>query len=234
MVTEPTEGSEEFTSQLGEAIGTLFSRFDFSITGNLTRALRAAHEHLRDWNRTSMPTEQAGAGASVLALREDVGYVAQVGPSFAIYGDGSRARRVSPATVEAREAIGLATDFRPSISRFELALGESILLSGSRLAYTIQDEHATALMGMDPEEALGQVYVLLKEQRNLGAILISHVAVGSPHAPLASPDTYEQPRSDTQQFQMNTLDEGDYSREPVEPEPRRREPPEASRDPFGR
>jgi hypothetical protein len=183
VVTEPANApSEQYTEQLSEAIGTLFSRLDYSITGNLTRALRQAHDHLKEWNRTSMPDERVGAGASLLALREDVGYLAQVGPSLALYGDGSRARRFRPPDGAIESGIGLAEDFRPTLSRFELGLGESVLLCGSALGRAVTDDHVTAILGMDPEEALGQVYVLVKENQNLGAILISHVAAGTPHA----------------------------------------------------
>jgi hypothetical protein len=225
VVTEPARpGSEQYTEQLGEAIGTLFSRHDFSITGNMTRALRAAHEHLRDWNRTTMPEEQVGAGVSLLVLREDVGYLAQAGPSIALYGDGTRARRFSAPNGSAQQSIGLAADLRPAVTRIELGLGESVLLSGSALASSLQDEHGPALLGMEPEEALGQVYVMLKEQQNLGAILISHVASGAlrPPAPAAGPYPDTEPIDEV-------LDETIYEApaEPAAPEPR-------SRDPFAR
>lgn len=232
VVTEPaTPESQQYTEQLGEAIGTLFSRQDYSLTGNLTRALRAAHEHLKDWNRTSMPNEQVGAGVSILALREDVGYLGQVGPSLAFYGDGTRVRRLRPAQPAPEEGIGLATDFRVSLQRFELGLGESVLLAGSALGLTLQDEHATALLGMDPEEALGQVYVVLKEQQNLGAILISHVPAGALHGPTTSADSFEQ--SPGPAYASEVIDDTAYEMPGAEAPPRRTEAP-PSRDPFAR
>lgn len=175
-----------------------------------------------------MPSEQVGAGASVLALREDVGYLAQVGPSLGFYGDGTRARRLRPAYVAPEDAIGLATDFRVSLQRFELGLGESVLLGGSALNHALQDDHAAALLGMEPEEALGQAYVLLKEQQNLGAILIAHVQAGSLHAPVSSADTYEE-RPAT--YSADVIDDTAYEMSTPEPRDRR---PEAPRDPFAR
>lgn len=226
VVTEPIRpGSEQYTEQLGEAIGTLFSRYDFSITGNMTRALRAAHDHLREWNRTSMPEEQVGAGVSLLALREDVGYLAQAGPSVAIYGDGSRAQRFAPANGSLQESVGLASELRPSITRFELGLGESVLLSGSALRAALQDEHGPALLGMDPEEALGQVYVMLKEQPNLGAILISHVASGALHPSAPPGEAYPSTGPET-----DVIDDTIYEA----PAERGGPEPSSSRDPFAR
>ncbi|MEX2236641.1 MAG: hypothetical protein WEB00_03780 [Dehalococcoidia bacterium] len=175
-----------------------------------------------------MPEDQVGAGVSILALREDIGYLAQVGPSLAIYGDGTRARRYSAPNGGLAAALGLAADFRPTISKFELGLGESVLLSGSALASRLQEEHGPALLGMDPEEALGQVYVLLKEQQNLGAILISHVAAGM-QAPVAAPVSYDQPEP---VYESEVVDETRYEPPPLEPPPRRPESP--SRDPFAR
>lgn len=189
----------------------------------MTRALRAAHDHLRDWNRTSMPDEQVGAGVSLLVLREDVGYLAQAGPSIAVYGDGTRAQRFRPSNGSLQDAVGLANELRPSISRFELGLGESVLLSGSALVASLQEEHGPALLGMDPEEALGQVYVMLKEQQNLGAILISHVASGALHPP--SPESYTE-----------VPPEGEVIEDSIYEAPAEQAAPQPgpSRDPFAR
>jgi hypothetical protein len=229
VVTEPAnEISEQYTEQLGEAVGTLFAREEYSLTGNLTRALRGAHDHLKEWNRTSVPEERVGAGVSILALREDVGYIAQVGPSFALHGDGARSRRIQPADSSAAQSVGLSEDFRPSLTRVELGLGESVLLCGSTLASKMPAEQSAALLGMDPEEALGQVYVMLKEERNLGAILISHVAAGAPHAPSHAPETYEQAGDPSR---PDIIDDTVYDA-PDEGRTAPVEPP--SRDPFAR
>ena len=188
----------------------------------MTRALRAAHEHLRDWNRTSMPDEQVGAGVSLLVLREDVGYLAQAGPAVAVYGDGTRAQRFRPSNGSVQDAVGLAAELRPTMARFELGLGESVLLSGSPLLASLQEEHGPALLGMDPEEALGQVYVMLKEQQNLGAILISHVA-SALHPP--APESYPEVPPEGE-IVDDTIYEAPAGRAAPEPGP--------SRDPFAR
>ncbi|HEX5939403.1 MAG TPA: hypothetical protein VFZ12_03505 [Dehalococcoidia bacterium] len=173
-----------------------------------------------------MPDEQVGAGVSLLVLREDVGYLAQAGPSVAIYGDGTRAQRFSPANGSTQQAVGLADDLQPSVARFELGLGESVLISGSALRGSLQDEHGPALLGMDPEEALGQVYVMLKEQPNLGAILISHVASGALHPPAPAGETFTPAGADTE-----IIDDTVYE---APAEPARTDPAGPSRDPFAR
>jgi hypothetical protein len=69
-LVEPAQArSDEYTSQLVDVIAQLYAKDPLSLTGALTRSMRAAHDHLRDWNRKSLKDHRVGAGASCLALR---------------------------------------------------------------------------------------------------------------------------------------------------------------------
>ena len=70
VVVEPAhEGSEEYCRDLSQVIGKQFRERRLSLTGGILRALKAAHESLRDWNRRSLKQHRVAAGVSCLALR---------------------------------------------------------------------------------------------------------------------------------------------------------------------
>src|SRR3989304_4592890 len=70
VVVEPAlEGSEEHCRDLADVIGKQFRERRLSLTGGILRALKAAHESLRDWNRRSLKQHRVAAGVSCLALR---------------------------------------------------------------------------------------------------------------------------------------------------------------------
>src|SRR3990172_3481671 len=89
VVVEPAlPGSEDYCRDLSQAIGKQFRERRLSLTGGILRALKAAHENLRDWNRRSLKQHQVAAGASCLALRGGAAgtreaYLGQVGPAAA-------------------------------------------------------------------------------------------------------------------------------------------------------
>ena len=103
LIEPASPSSAEYTSQLVDVISQLYSKDPLSLTGALTRSLRAAHDHLREWNQRSLPEHQVGAGASCLALRGPDAYLAQVGPSVAYIrsasGDVRRMRRTIPTSI---------------------------------------------------------------------------------------------------------------------------------------
>ena len=63
-----------------DAIGDIFHESKASLTGGMLRALRSAHENLRDWNRRSLKEHRVAAGVSCLAMHDNEAYLAQVGP----------------------------------------------------------------------------------------------------------------------------------------------------------
>ena len=62
LIEPASPGSAEFTSQLVDVVAQLYNKDPLSLTGALTRSLRAAHDHLREWNHRSLPEHQVGAG----------------------------------------------------------------------------------------------------------------------------------------------------------------------------
>lgn len=180
VVAEPASpGGEQYCGQLVQALGSLFGQKDLSMTGNLLRALRSAHHRLREWNRTSIPEDQVGAGATCMALREELAFIAQVGPSLAYGAERGAVRRLRPRTDDACLPLGLSEEFRPSLSRLELGVGDAVFLATSSFADLVDDDHAATLLGMPPEDALAEVYLLAKELPNFGALLVAHVAAGA-------------------------------------------------------
>src|SRR2546426_2198534 len=84
MIVQPaTAGSTEFCAELKEAVGSVFHKSKVSLTGGLLRALREAHENLREWNRRSLREHWIAAGIPCAAGRGDEGYLAPVAPARA-------------------------------------------------------------------------------------------------------------------------------------------------------
>ena len=83
LIESAAPGRDEYTSQLVDVIARLYNRDPLSLTGALVRSLKAAHEHLLDWNQKSLKEHRVGAGASALTLRGADAYLAQAGPSLA-------------------------------------------------------------------------------------------------------------------------------------------------------
>ena len=92
VIVEPAlEGSEEYCRDLSQVIGKQFRERRLSLTGGILRALKGAHESLRDWNRRSLKQHRVAAGVSCLALRGGApgcnAYLGQVAPA-AVADDG--------------------------------------------------------------------------------------------------------------------------------------------------
>jgi hypothetical protein len=99
LVQPALPGSEEFCGQLVAVVGHLFERQDLSLTGALTKAISAAHENLREWNRRSLREHQVAAGLSCLVVRGTLAYLAQAGPSLAYFRRGDA---VTPSRLTTR------------------------------------------------------------------------------------------------------------------------------------
>src|SRR5690606_36096771 len=79
-----------------EAIGNSFLNDRLSLTGALTRALRETHATLLDWNRRSLPRDQAAIGITAALVSGNTVYLAQVGPSLVYLRRGSSLMRLEP------------------------------------------------------------------------------------------------------------------------------------------
>ncbi len=176
LVVEPaTEGSEEFCEELKEAIGEVFHKEKLSLTGGLLRALKGAHENLREWNRRSLKDHRVAAGVSCLAARPDgrEAYLAQVGPASAARCCEGELLLLSPSLPDATEPLGLYDEFWPQFSRFELGVGDRLLLMSPALAQALPPEQLSAALALPPEEALQTLYRQARSLPNCAALLVA-------------------------------------------------------------
>ena len=172
VLAEPgLPGSEEFCGQLVEVVGRLFQKEGLSVTGALVRSLRAAHETLREWNRKSLREHQVAAGATCLLLRGRTAHLAQVGPSLAYFYRDGRLTTITPQDEAAQSPLGLAEEFRPQITRYDLEPGDLLLVASSRLA-AIADEVAVAgVLARGPDDALPELFLLTRDLLNFSGLL---------------------------------------------------------------
>jgi hypothetical protein len=175
ILVEPAHpASVEYTSQLVDVIAQLYAKDPLSLTGALTRSLRAAHDHLRDWNRKSLREHRVGAGASCLALRGREAYLAQVGPSLAYIctADGE-CRRLEPATPTFEASLGVATEFAPLLTRIELRPGDLVLLVSTNAETAAPRDHVERVLARGADDALQELYMLLRDVPDASIVLLS-------------------------------------------------------------
>jgi hypothetical protein len=175
VLVEPAlPGSEEFCGEMKDAIGQAFHQSKASLTGGVLRALRAANENLREWNRRSLKEHQVAAGVTCLAVRDSEAYLAQVGPSRAVFFRRGESQHITPTIPEATEPLGLQDEFWPEFHRFDLAPGDRLLLLSPGLAESLaQPALTTALALEDGEQALPELYKLARGQRDCAALLVA-------------------------------------------------------------
>jgi hypothetical protein len=174
VLTEPAlPGSEEFCGQLVEVVGRLFQGESLSLTGALLRSLRAAHEHLREWNRKSLREHRVGVGATCVAVRGALAYMAQAGPSLAYHLGGGRLVRVTPQTDEAAAPIGSDGEFSPQLSGYQLEPGDLLLLASPRLASLADDELVAGILTRDIDDVLPELYRLTRDLPDFSAFLLA-------------------------------------------------------------
>lgn len=220
VLVEPAlEGSEDFCEQLVQAIGRRYSEDTLSITGALQRSLRAAHDHLIDWNRRSLREHRVAAGASCLAVRGQVAYLAQAGPGLAYYFSQGRLQRLLPEDAAA-EAIGIAEELQPQIGRFELAPGDLLLIATSGLDDLADEAAVEHILARGADEALPELYLLSRDQEHFMAVLLSCFEEGEQEPagmPVpAAPEQAEEPAPVAEPPAPEETGEGDLGTEAVE------------------
>jgi len=172
VLAEPAlPGSEEFCGQLVEVVGRLFQKESLSLTGALLRSLRAAHENLREWNRKSLREHQVAAGATCLLLRGRTAYLAQVGPSLAYFCRDGQLTITTPEDESAQAPLGLAEEFRPQITRYDLEPGDLLLVASSRLAAIVDETAVAGVLARGPDDALPELFLLTRDLLNFSALL---------------------------------------------------------------
>jgi hypothetical protein len=182
LIVEPaTAGSAEFCEELKEAVGTVFHRSKASLTGGLLRALQAAHENLREWNRQSLKDHRVAAGISCVAVRGHEAYLAQVAPAAAAHLRAGRLQELIPSLPDATEPLGLFDEFWPQFARFDLDPGDRLLLLSPGLARALPPDELAASLALPAEETIPSLYRLARALPDCGAVLVA--AVSPPQLP---------------------------------------------------
>jgi serine/threonine protein phosphatase PrpC len=174
LVEPASDGSAEYTSQLVDVIARLYAKDPLSLTGALTRSLRAAHEHLREWNRTSLKEHHVGAGASCLALRGTDAYLAQVGPSLAyVLRENGEFRRIEAEQPDFEHSLGIGDEFEPRLARIKLDPGDLVVLASTRLETIAAEAHVRRILERGADDALPELYTLTRDEPNMAIVLLS-------------------------------------------------------------
>jgi hypothetical protein len=174
LVIEPARpGSEAFCPELLVLLAGQFGRPQYSLTGNLLQALRAAQEHLRAWNKTAQPERHAAVGASCLAVSGSEAYLAQVGPSLTYVRHDGHLRRLEPIEPEGQKPLGTTIACAPCFSRFELKQGDTLLLVTSRFQELLDDETADLILSLPPGEALPEIYKIARNETEFSALYLA-------------------------------------------------------------
>ena len=174
LIEPASPGSAEFTSQLVDVIAQLYNKDPLSLTGALTRSLRAAHDHLREWNRRSLPEHQVGAGASCLAMRGADAYLAQVGPSLAyIRSAAGDVRRLQADDLDFEHALGVADECESKLTRIKLEPGDLVLVASTQLEDVAPRDHIERILAGGSDDALPEFYLLCRDRPDTALVLLS-------------------------------------------------------------
>jgi len=178
VLVEPSlPGSEDFCQPLVTVIGRLFRQQRLSVTGALLASLRAAHNHLREWNDRSLREHRVGAGATCLALRGAEAYLAQAGPALAYCRHQGQLQSLSPQEATAVEPIGIAAEFYPTFSRCQVAAGDALLLATSSLPSIADDQVMSGLLALQAQDILPELYSLVRHLPNFAALLVAFLPI---------------------------------------------------------
>ena len=155
ILAEPDRpGSEPFIGELVSRIGEEYLAGEGSLTGILQRVIRERHEELLDWNRTSLPRDQASYGLSCLVVREGDIFLMQMGPCLAYYRRDGRMLRRRPSSEEASAALGSAEATAPEFSQLVLDEDDWVLLISSEVTHAIGEEAIGSLRAGPAENVL--------------------------------------------------------------------------------
>jgi serine/threonine protein phosphatase PrpC len=195
VLAEPASpASKEHCGQLVDAIGRMYRQDTLSMTGAVLRALKAAHQQLRDWNERSLPEHRVGAGVSCLAVRSRTAYLAQVGPSVAYHVGDGRFHRIVPED-SAVEPLGRSEQTQPIFSPYQLSPGDLLLIASPRIDELVDEEALRSILMGNADEALVELFRLARDQQEFSLVLLACVVEpeteGAPAEPAAPPG--EQP-----------------------------------------
>ena len=174
ILAEPDRpGSEPFIGELVSRIGEEYLDGEGSLTGILQRVIQERHEELLDWNRTSLPRDQASYGISCLVVREGDVFLMQMGPCLAYYRRDGRLLRRRPSSQEATGALGSAEASAPEFSQLALEENDWVLLISSEVASAAGEEAIGALRDRDAEDVLPALYPTLRVLPRVSALVVA-------------------------------------------------------------
>ena len=175
VLVEPSaEASDEYTGQIVDAIGRMYRQDALSITGAVLRALKSAHQQLRDWNERSLPEHRISAGVSCLAVREHSAYLAQVGPSVAYHVGSGRFQRIAPEG-PALEPLGQTDSTEPVFSRYELAPGDLLLIASPKIEELLDESQLRSILLRGGDDALVEPFKIASGQQDFSLVLLACV-----------------------------------------------------------
>jgi hypothetical protein len=162
VLYEPnSEKADELGTQALDAIGRSFLNDRLSLTGALTRALRETHATLLDWNRRSLPRDQAGIGTTAALVGGSTVYLAQAGPTLVYLRRGSTLTRLEP-TPEASQPLGEGNT-EPALRKLEMQNGDLLLAASLSLEDVLSVPDLTALLARTADDALPELYLRTKD-----------------------------------------------------------------------
>ena len=174
ILAEPDRpGSGPFIGELVSRIGEEFLDGEGSLTGILQRVVRERHEELLDWNRNSLPRDQASYGLSCLLVREGDVFLMQLGPCLAYYRREGRLLRRRPSSEEAAGPLGGSEASAPEFSQLRLGEGDWVLLISSEVATTIGEDAIGALRSSPAEDVLPALYPKLRTLARVSALVVA-------------------------------------------------------------
>lgn len=174
LVEPASPQSREHCTQLAEAIGRMYRQDILSITGAVSRAVKAAHHQLHDWNERTLREHRVGAGVTCLAIRDRTAYLSQIGPSVAFHVGDGRFERVMP---EDATALPLGQDelVEPLFNRYQLSPGDLLLIASPRIDELIGEDVLRTMLLHGGDEALVELFRLARDQHEFALVLLACV-----------------------------------------------------------
>lgn len=175
VLVEPAfPDNKEYCGQLVDAVGRMYLQDTLSITGAVLRAIKAAHQQLRDWNERSLREHRVGAGISCLVVRGRTAYLTQVGPTVAYHVGDGRVTRLMPEA-GAVEPLGQDEQTEPVFKRYELSPGDMLLVASPRVDALADEATLRSILLRGGDEALVELFRLARDQQEFALVLLACV-----------------------------------------------------------
>jgi hypothetical protein len=175
LVAPALPGSEEFCTEMKDAIGEAYHREKVSLTGGILRSVHAAHLELQGWNKRSLREHTVAAGVSCVAAGEESVYLAQVAPAAAVVMRRGVTEIIKPSLPESRQSLGLEQDPRPEFTALGLETGDRVLLVSPELTDALTEDDFAAVLDSTEENALTELYRRAQGITECAALLIAVV-----------------------------------------------------------